>query len=207
MSVIVLGIRRISSEIKLQSILSSQIISWWHWQILAQKNGRHFADDIFKCNSFNENTNIFLKFVLKGPIDNMPALFWDNGLAPIRRRSINWINGGLCTDAYMHHRASLGYIFDFWVPFGYQHRLFIVNIFLEMGFLCRRDAVLTRVPCCQWGYFQLKIKRLRCITPADNDWGPQWALKTRLEEFEEECSYIQRCRQKWYSFLNAVTSR
>ena len=41
-------------------------------------NGRHFADDIFKCIFLNENVwipiEISLKFVPKGPINNIPAL-------------------------------------------------------------------------------------------------------------------------------------
>ena len=43
-----------------------------------RQNGRHFADDIFKCIFFNENVwiliKISLKFVPKGPINNIPAL-------------------------------------------------------------------------------------------------------------------------------------
>ena len=43
-----------------------------------RQNGRHFADDIFKCMFFNENVwisiKISLKFVPKGPINNIPAL-------------------------------------------------------------------------------------------------------------------------------------
>ena len=42
------------------------------------QNGRHFADDIFKCIFLNENTwislNISLKFVPKFRINNIPAL-------------------------------------------------------------------------------------------------------------------------------------
>ena len=41
-------------------------------------NGRHFADDIFKCIFLNENVcipiKISMKFVPKGPINNIPAL-------------------------------------------------------------------------------------------------------------------------------------
>ena len=41
-------------------------------------NGHHFPDDIFKWIFLNENVwisiNISLKFVLKGPINNIPAL-------------------------------------------------------------------------------------------------------------------------------------
>ena len=42
------------------------------------QNGRHFADDIFKCIFVNENVRIpikiSLKFVPKGPNNNIPAL-------------------------------------------------------------------------------------------------------------------------------------
>ena len=43
-----------------------------------RQNGRHFADDIFKCIFLNENAwiliKISLKFVPKGSINNIPAL-------------------------------------------------------------------------------------------------------------------------------------
>ena len=43
-----------------------------------RQDGRHFADDIFKCIFVNENLwipiKISLKFVPKGPINNIPAL-------------------------------------------------------------------------------------------------------------------------------------
>ena len=43
-----------------------------------RQNGRHFPDDIFQCIFLNENAwisiMISLKFVPKGPINNMPAL-------------------------------------------------------------------------------------------------------------------------------------
>ena len=42
------------------------------------QNGCHFPDDIFKCSFLNENVlisiKISLKFVPKGPINNIPAL-------------------------------------------------------------------------------------------------------------------------------------
>ena len=44
-----------------------------------RQDGRHFPDDIFKCISLNENVwlsiEISLKFVRKGSINNIPALF------------------------------------------------------------------------------------------------------------------------------------
>ena len=43
-----------------------------------RQNGRHFPDDIFKCIFLNENVRISieisLKFVPKGPINNIPPL-------------------------------------------------------------------------------------------------------------------------------------
>ena len=43
-----------------------------------RQNGRHFTDDIFKCFLLNENVwimiKISLKFVPKGPINNIPVL-------------------------------------------------------------------------------------------------------------------------------------
>ena len=43
-----------------------------------RQNGRHFAEDIFKCIFLNENVLISikfsLKFVPKGQINNIPAL-------------------------------------------------------------------------------------------------------------------------------------
>ena len=43
-----------------------------------RQHGRHFADDIFKCIFLNENVSIAIKislrFVPKGPINNIPAL-------------------------------------------------------------------------------------------------------------------------------------
>ena len=53
-----------------------------------RQNGRHFADDIFKCIFLNENVwipiKILLKFVPKDPINNIPALV----------QAIIWINDG-----------------------------------------------------------------------------------------------------------------
>ena len=51
----------------------------WRFNTLRpRQNGRHFADDILKCIFLNENVwipiKISLKFVPKGPINNIPAL-------------------------------------------------------------------------------------------------------------------------------------
>ena len=50
----------------------------WFNTLRPRQNGRPFADDIFKCIFLNENVwipiKISLKFVPKGPINNIPAL-------------------------------------------------------------------------------------------------------------------------------------
>ena len=50
----------------------------WLNTLRLRQNGRRFADDTFKCLFFNENViiliKISLKFVPKGPINNIPAL-------------------------------------------------------------------------------------------------------------------------------------
>ena len=93
-----------------------------------RQNGRHFTDDTVKCIFLNENVRIsikiFLKFVPKGPINNIPALVqimpwhWsgdmllsepmmvnllthiciigsNNGLSPGQRQAIIWTNAGI----------------------------------------------------------------------------------------------------------------
>ena len=71
-----------------------------------RQNGRHFADDILTFIFLNYNiwlwNKISLKFVPKGPINNMPALFQTK---PTRRHTIIWTNDGL---GYRPRYASLG---------------------------------------------------------------------------------------------------
>ena len=54
-------------------------LMWCHFNTLRpRQNGRHFADDTFKPIFVNENVRLLieisLKFVPKGPINNIPAL-------------------------------------------------------------------------------------------------------------------------------------
>ena len=61
-------------------LFGSQKMKWLMRRkyIETETNGCHFADDIFKCILLNENvwipTKISLKFVSKGPINNIPAI-------------------------------------------------------------------------------------------------------------------------------------
>ena len=76
-----------------------------------RQNRRHFADDVFKCNFLNANvwilTKISLKFVPKGPINNIRTLVqimaWRRtGDKPLSEPMMTKFN-----DAYMHHPASM----------------------------------------------------------------------------------------------------
>ena len=64
-----------------------------------RQSDRHFADNVFKCISLNENLRnviqVSLKFVRKIRNRNKPVLVQISGLAPIRRQCIIWTNDGL----------------------------------------------------------------------------------------------------------------
>ena len=61
-----------------QNFLPPYLSQLWINTLRPRQNGRHFADDVFKCIFLNENasiaTKILLKFVPKGPINNIPVL-------------------------------------------------------------------------------------------------------------------------------------
>ena len=58
--------------------MSRYLNQYWLLSLRPRRNRRHFTDDIFKCIFLNENVwiliKISLKFVPKGPINNIPAL-------------------------------------------------------------------------------------------------------------------------------------
>ena len=88
------------------------------------QNGRHFADGIFKCFFLNENVwisiDILLKFVPKGPINNIPALVqimaWrrpgDKPLLYPRSteggKGVYWIHPDVCPSVRPSVRPSVG---------------------------------------------------------------------------------------------------
>ena len=68
-----------STDHKVWVIWEAMMLMWHHFNTLRlRRNGRHFADDIFKYIFLNENVwipiKISIKFVPKGPINNIPAL-------------------------------------------------------------------------------------------------------------------------------------
>ena len=76
-----------------------------------RQNGRHFPDDIFKCIFLNENLwisiQISLKFVPKGPINNIPALVQVMAWRQPGDKPLSDPMMIKFTDAYMHHSASM----------------------------------------------------------------------------------------------------
>ena len=76
-----------------------------------RQNRRHFADEVFKSNFLNENVWIPIKFLLKyvpkGPINNIPALVqmmawcW-TGDKPLSEPMMTQFS-----DTYMRHSASV----------------------------------------------------------------------------------------------------
>ena len=63
------------STLKLTTMMSNgEVVN----TLRSRQDGRHFADDIFKCIFLNENVwipiKISLKFVPKGPMNNIPSL-------------------------------------------------------------------------------------------------------------------------------------
>ena len=96
--------------------------SWCHIRFTGQfnifrprKNGRHFADDIFKCIFLNENIwipfTILLKFVPKGPINSIPtkvqAMAWSRpGHKPLSGRMIFSLPMHLCVTRSQYVNSS-----------------------------------------------------------------------------------------------------
>ena len=74
-----------------------------------RQNGRNFADDTFKCIFLNENVwipiKISLKFVMKGPINNIPALVQ---IIAWRRQGDKPLSEPMMVSLPMHINASLG---------------------------------------------------------------------------------------------------
>ena len=86
------ALKALKQHIDPQNIFNNGNLIWWDWSYVTnnnhkyhhlytlrlRQNGRHFADNTFKCIFLNENIRILfeisLKFVPKGSIKNIPAL-------------------------------------------------------------------------------------------------------------------------------------
>ena len=123
----------------------------------SRQNGRHFADDIFKCIFWNENVwihvehvKISLKFVPKGPISNISAFGSDNGLPPSRwdYRDIYaslWLNE-LMSGFFWANTAYLGTGF-----LSIHEGLVTYLCFSELGQIWFRKTWL--VACTAWNHY------------------------------------------------------
>ena len=76
-----------------------------------RQNGHHFADDTFKLIFVNENVwisiTISLKFVPKGPINNIPALVQIMAWRRSDDKPLSEPNDAYSTDAYMRHSTLM----------------------------------------------------------------------------------------------------
>ena len=76
-----------------------------------RQNRRHFADDVFKCNFLNEIVwiliKISLKFVPKGPINNIPALVKIMAWRRTGDKPLSEPVMAQFKDAYMRHSATM----------------------------------------------------------------------------------------------------
>ena len=102
-----------------------------------RQNGRHYTDDTFKCIFLNENVRISieisLKFVPKGPINNIPALV----------QIMAWTG-----------QAPSHYLNQLW--FDYRH-IYAWHDFNEFNCLCLIGTVCVQ-PLTQKWVFHGKVK-------------------------------------------------
>ena len=91
-----------------------------------RQDGRHFADDIFKCIFFNENGCILITFSLKcickGAIDNNPALVqimaWRrSGDKPLSEPMMIILTTHICVTRPKWERTGHDYCVEFWTNF------------------------------------------------------------------------------------------
>ena len=80
-----------------------------------RQNGHHFSDDIFICIFVNGNVlisiKISLKFIPKGPINNIPALLQIMARHRTVDKSLSELVIAYIADACMHHPASMSWYF------------------------------------------------------------------------------------------------
>ena len=70
-----------------------------------RQNGRHFPDNVFKRIFLNKNVGLSLKFVSKGPINNIPTLVQMMAWRLIGDKLLSEPKATQFNGAYMHHLA------------------------------------------------------------------------------------------------------
>ena len=154
-----------------------------------KQNGRHFPHNIFKCIFLNDDVwiskTILLKFVPKGPINNIPALVqimaWrlpgDKPLSePMMVSSLmhiciaqpQWVNSLRLSDTHMHGqtRPSMGQINVIYKVPSYQkiHKLITESPKSWETWGARTSAITKRWPNSAHMYMGLALKGLNTNT-------------------------------------------
>ena len=138
-----------------------KLVSNWrlliHNTLRPRQNGRHFADDVFKCIFWNGNLwisiKISLKFVPKGPINNIPALVqimaWRRpGDKPLSEPMMVSLTTHICVtrpqwvNKYVQ-RQEITYApqLQWWWPVGYQGKFLSTDMNLDMDLPLRESQV------------------------------------------------------------------
>ena len=138
----------------------------WIDSSLPGQNGRHFADDIFKCISLNEKAwisiKIPVKFVPKGPINNNPALVQ---IMAWRRPGDKPLSEPMLTqfiDAYKWHQGEMSWLIIPW---------------------CRIYASVS-VCCCSWWVWSLILSlQVTTLAPGQSR-GYTCAIKATLRNMQ-----------------------
>ena len=142
-----------------------------------RQNGRHFPDDIFKCFFLNENVSIAikmsLKFVPKGPINNIPALVqimaWRRlGDKPLSEPMIVSLPTHICVTRPQWVNTNLHLIFLWmWPP---SHALGWCITILAHNELKHVVHVVDFHKDIHTNYFPIQLNAIH-----KNDVGPKWS--------------------------------
>ena len=132
-----------------------------------RQNGRHFADDIFKCISLNENSwilnKISLKYVPWGLINNMATLVRIMAWRRTGDKSLSEAMLVYCIDAYMRHSASMSYM-TLLLLYRILHRLHIVITHISNKNAYRKLPLPMKYHICQNAYYGKHILRYHMIS-------------------------------------------
>ena len=86
----------------------------WLNTLRPRQSSRHYTDDIFKYTWVNDkklsSNEIWLKFVLKSPIDNVPAVVQIMAWHRRGDKPLSELMMAQITDAYVFHSASMSWL-------------------------------------------------------------------------------------------------
>ena len=144
-----------------------------------RQNGRHFADDVFKCIFLNENVwislKISLKFVPKGPINNIPAMVqimaWRRpGDKPLSEPMMVSLPTHICVARPQWVKQKRNYPHVLIISLYLLHLLFywfylmVVSAIMELMH-CNNSNITYLLTCQQWMGMSLKSPHVLCLCP------------------------------------------